>query len=331
MEPISRRDFIKRTFAASATGALILSTGKDSVAEAGVNTFGSVIDLTKCDGCAGEEMPKCVSACRTKNATKFPEPKEPIPDNWPTKKKEDWSGKRDMIDKLTPYNWTYVQKAEVDGKEVYVPRRCMHCENPPCVNLCPFGAQEKTSEGAVVIDHDRCFGGAKCRDVCPWDIPQRQAGVGLYMKIAPGLVGGGVMYKCDMCVDLVKKGKNPACVDACPKNAVTFGEKEKMRELAYQKAKEIGGYIYGERENGGTSTFYVSPVPFEKIHQSIMKQKEKAPKPERIGIPGMKPEVENYLDTANGMLWGYAIAPVAGAVAAGVAAYKVMKGEEQGE
>ncbi|MBS3908445.1 MAG: 4Fe-4S dicluster domain-containing protein [Actinobacteria bacterium] len=331
MEDISRRDFIKRTFAAGATGALVLSTGKNGIAEAGTpdgKSFGTFIDLTKCDGCAGKVTPLCVSACRIKNNGRFPDPKEPIPDNWPTGKKEDWSKKREMTDKLTPYNWTYVQTVKVEGKELNVPRRCMHCDNPPCANLCPFGVQDKTAEGAVVIDHDGCFGGAKCRDVCPWDIPQRQAGVGLYMKIAPGLIGGGVMYKCDLCIDLIRKGKNPACVDACPNAAAVFGEKEEVRELAQARAGEIGGHIYGDKENGGTSTFYVSPVSFDKVHAAIMAEKEKAPKPERVGIPGMKPGEENYLDTGNGMILSYAVAPVAGALAAGVAAYRVMKGEK---
>lgn len=331
METISRREFIKRTVAAGATSALILSVGKGGVAEASTKSFGTVIDLTKCNGCAGESTQKCVTACRTKNAQRFPNPKKPIPDNWPTGKKEDWSDKRELTDRLTPYNWTFVQKVEVDGQELHLPRRCMHCDNAPCANLCPFSAQEKTSEGPVVIDHNSCFGGAKCRDVCPWNIPQRQAGVGIYMKIAPGLVGGGVMYKCDMCVDLIRKGKNPACVDACPQQAISFGEKEEMRQLAHQRAKEVGGYIYGEKENGGTSTFYVSPVPFNEIHKAIAEKKSKLPEPKQKGIPGMKPDVENYLETGNGMLWSYAIAPVAGTVAAGLAAYKAVKGEKKDE
>lgn len=328
MENISRRDFFKRTLVAGATSALILSTGKGQIAEAGVKNVGTMIDLTKCNGCAGQEVPNCVAACRTKNASKFPEPKQPIPDNWPTKKKEDWSGKKGMIDKLTPYNWTYVQRVKVDGQEVYVPRRCMHCDNPPCANLCPFGVQNKTEQGPVVIDQEHCLGGAKCRDVCPWNIPQRQAGVGIYMKLAPGLAGGGVMFKCDMCIDLVKKGQSPACVEACPQKAISFGEMEAIRKLAHQRAKEIGGFIYGEKENGGTSTLYVSPVPFAKIHEAIMEQKAKAPKPEQVGIPGMKPEVENFLETPNGMFWSYAVAPIAGVFTAGLAAYKTIKGEE---
>ncbi|UTW69420.1 4Fe-4S dicluster domain-containing protein [Anaerobacillus sp. HL2] len=84
----------------------------------------------------------------------------------------------------------------------------MHCIDAPCQKLCPFGViRKKPNKGAVKIDTNFCMGGAKCRTVCPWDIPQRQAGVGLYMKLAPDLAGGGVMYKCDMCSDLLAKEK----------------------------------------------------------------------------------------------------------------------------
>ncbi|MHB8171969.1 MAG: 4Fe-4S dicluster domain-containing protein [Thermincolia bacterium] len=332
MSELSRRDFFKRSLASGAIGAVVLS-GTAKMAEAATGSqMGTFIDLTKCDGCKGESLPKCVSACRTKNENRFPNPVEPIPNNWPTGKKEDWSKKRSMTDKLTPYNWTYVQPVKVEhgGKEweLFIQRRCMHCDNPPCANLCPFGVQNKTEKGPVVIDTNYCFGGAKCRDACPWNIPQRQAGVGIYMKIAPGVIGGGVMYKCDMCRDLVEKGQKPVCVDACPQKAINYGDKEEMRRLAQERAKEVGGFIYGDQENGGTSTFYVSPVPYAKINQAIKKVKEAAPKGEKTGIPGMAPEVENILETPNGMALGYVIAPLAGAFTAGLAAYKTMKGEE---
>ncbi|ADG82483.1 4Fe-4S dicluster domain-containing protein [Thermincola potens] len=332
MNEISRRTFFKRTLASIAASTLVLASG-NKTAEAGDTVqYGTFIDLTRCDGCAGKDVPACVNACRQKNQHNFPQPQEPIQPYWPQTKFEDWSRKKHLTDKLTPYNWTYVQPVEVkhNGKtfKLNIPRRCMHCDNPPCANLCPFGVHNKTKEGAVVIDRDYCMGGAKCRDVCPWDIPQRQAGVGIYLKMAPKLAGGGVMYKCDLCIDLVKKGQEPSCVQACPQKALIFGEKEEMRKLAHRRAKEISGYIYGEKENGGTSTFYVSPVPFDKIHKSIMAKKKQAPKPERIGIPGMEPAVENYLDSANGTLAGYLIAPVAGAFAAGITAIKTMKGEE---
>jgi len=332
MSELTRREFFKRSLASGTAGVLILS-GAAKRAEASTGSeVGTFIDLTKCNGCKGEAVPKCVAACRSKNADRFPDPVQPIPNNWPTGKKEDWSKKKDMTDKLTPYNWTYVQpvKVEHEGKEweLFIQRRCMHCDNPPCASLCPFGVHNKTEKGPVVIDQNYCLGGAKCRDVCPWNIPQRQAGVGIYMKLAPGYLGGGVMYKCDLCQDLVEKGEKPACVEACPRKALYFGEKEVMRRMAQARAREIGGFVYGDKENGGTSTFYVSPVPYEKIDKAIKKVKAEVPKPEKTGIPGMAPKVENYLETPNGMALGYVVAPLAGAFIAGLTAYKTMKGEK---
>lgn len=334
MSEMSRRGFLKRSLTASAAGAGILYGITPGTAEAAAAVpMGSVIDLTKCDGCKGEKVPKCVAACRTKNADKFPEPVKPILDYWPQKKHEDWSDKRGLTTRLTPYNWTYVENVtvEIDGKQetVSVPRRCMHCDNPTCMSICPFSAIEQHKEGMVEIHQDSCMGGAKCRDVCPWGIPQRQAGVGPYLNMIPEYLGGGAMFKCDGCIDLVKEGQSPACQTSCPKGAITFGPMDEVRELAHQRAREIGGYIYGEKENGGTTTLYVSKVPFEKIDEAIKQAKAKA-KDDKPGRPSMPVGMGNYLDTPNGMALSMLIAPVAGIAAAVVGATRMMKkGDEE--
>lgn len=322
MEKISRRAFLGRSLFAGAAAATVLATPGRAVAAPAEGAMGTFIDLTMCEGCG-----ECVTACGTTNAHRYPDPVDEIPANWPTGTFEDWRAERDATDMLTPYNWTYIEKVEVDGVSLNIPRRCMHCDNPPCANLCPFSVMDKTAEGAVTINPDGCMGGAKCRSVCSWDIPQRQAGVGLYMKVAPGLIGGGVMYKCDMCADLIAEGGQPTCVSACPNGAMTFGPKAEMLAAAEARAAEIGGHLYGATENGGTSTFYVSPVPFDAIDAAIAERRETLPEKVRSGVPGMKPDVENYLETANGMALGYAIAPVAGIAAAAFAAVKTMKGE----
>ena len=205
---VTRRNFLKIGGAAAASAPPGLLGGSEE-ASAKTGTFATLIDLTKCDGCATEPMPKCVEACRRVNAGKFPEPKEPIRDLWPQKTHDDWSSKRGIIDRLTPYNWTTVQRVRVDGEDVFIPRRCMHCDNPPCANLCPFGALNKYEDSSVVINPDLCLGGAKCKAVCPWGIPQRQSGVGTYLKLQPMPAGGGVMYKCDLCHDRLQKGWFP--------------------------------------------------------------------------------------------------------------------------
>lgn len=291
-------------------------------------TYATLVDLTKCDGCKEEPIPKCVEACRRKNESRFPNPVEPIRDLWPQKTHDDWSKKRDVIDTLTPYNWTTVQKVDLGGEDIFIPRRCMHCDNPPCANLCPFGALNKYSDGSVVIDHGLCVGGAKCKTVCPWHIPQRQSGVGTYLKVQPMPAGGGVMYKCDLCHDRIKKAEVPACVEACEKRLggkkpLFFGRREAILKMAHGRAKEIGGFIYGESENGGTATLYVSRVPFETIDEKLKEAK----------LPPLPVKVQNRLNEVNAWAKGFLIGPLVSALGAiGLALYKKStKGIAQSE
>jgi len=213
---------------------------------------------------------------------------------------------------LTPYNWLYVQTAyvEADGEEIEVniPRRCMHCINPPCVKLCPWGSARQLKSGISVIDPDICMGGSKCKAVCPWHIPERQTGVGLYLDILPSLAGNGVMYKCDRCYNRIAEGELPACIEACPEDVQQIGPRDEIIAKAHALAKEIDGYIYGETENGGTNTIYVSPVPFEAINKASEYGK---------GQPPLKPAADS-MAAANNIVAAMAIAPIAGvAFAAG--------------
>ena len=325
MKPISRRQFLQRTAAASAIGAAML-TGVHTTGQASASPMATVIDLTKCDGCPGEKTPQCVSACKSKNQSRFPQPVKPILDYWPRKGFEDWSDKQPLTNRLTPYNWTYVQQVTVNGKTVNIPRRCMHCENPPCAKLCPFSAFTINSDSSVVIDPDVCFGGAKCRDVCPWGIPARQAGVGLYMKLAPTYGGGGVVYKCDMCHDLVGKGQQPACVTACPRQAMTFGPKEAMKKLAQERKQAVNGHIYGMKENGGTATYYVSPVSFADINKALKEKGELDGKPGRSDLPAVSSKMDEFDNLTAAMF----LAPVAGMFAAGWSAWRTLRKDQQG-
>ncbi|EOU3277353.1 4Fe-4S dicluster domain-containing protein [Campylobacter upsaliensis] len=281
----------------------------------------SIIDLDRCDGCTGFDMPKCVSACKEKNAARFPKPVEEIPNYFPRKINEDYSQKQNDISRLSPYNWTFVEAVEVDSKKIFIPRRCMHCDDPTCQKICPFGVISKDKNNAVNIDEHFCFGGAKCRDVCPWGIPQRQAGVGIYLKIAPKLAGGGAMFKCDMCADLLAEGKKPACETQCPKNAIIFDDKAKILNLV-EKAKDQGKFIYGDTQNGGTSTFYISSVDFAKIDEAIAKKYENTG---QVGRPHMKVKVDNFINEDSTLIKGVLAAPLIGVVAGAIAVAKARK------
>ena len=326
-ENISRRSFLRKIGAAAAVGSAAgIARAKPALAGASEEKMGILVDLTKCDGCADVPVPRCVSACQTLNQARYPEPKEEdVKDYWPQSKHEDWRARRNLKTTLTPYNWTYVQKVEVQHEgnthTLNIQRRCMHCDTPTCAAVCPFGAIEKDGKGAVSIHEVGCMGGAKCRTVCPWHIPQRQAGVGIYLKLLPKFAGGGVMYKCDLCAPLLAKGQPPACVTACRSRPgreapLTFGPRTDMLSLARIRAGEMGGYVYGDDENGGTGTFYVSPVPYEKIDAELKKREK-----ERFFFP----TDPNPLKNPN--LWAEAtlvapVAAVAGAVMAGARALK---------
>ncbi len=283
---LSRRSFLAGLAAAGAAAATIPLRGAE--AGASEDSWATLIELQKCDGCPERDTPACVTACRVQNAAKFPEPDpEKIKPYWPQNVYEDWTDKRHLTDRLTPYNWIFVQKLKVehDGEvhDVSVPRRCMHCDNPPCVKLCPFGVNHKDKNGPVHIDPNFCMGGAKCRTVCPWDVPQRQSGLGVYTHLDPVPAGGGVMFKCDLCRDRLALGKKPACVEACPKKAVHIGSRKDIFALAEKLRQKYDGHIYGREENGGTSTLYVSAIPFEAIDRAIA---QSAPK------PGKKPQAD---------------------------------------
>lgn len=306
---VSRRGFLK-VLGVGGAGALVPSgamAGKERVPAASDGELATLLDLSKCIGCGA-----CVEACRESNADKFPEPEKPFPAMSPARraKPEDWSGKRDLDDRLTPYNWLMLQTAEVEyrGKqyEINIPRRCMHCQNPPCANMCPFGAANKQVNGLTRIYDSLCMGGAKCRAVCPWHIPQRQSGVGLYLDLMPRFAGNGVMYKCDRCYQLLEKGETPACISVCPENVQTIGPRREIVAQAQALAQEMNGFIYGLEENGGTNTLYVSPVPFKLLNKAVDKGK---------GKPHLKPVKDTMADETN-LAVATLIAPIAG-VAAG--------------
>lgn len=301
--PLSRRRFLQ-AIALAGLGPVLPSTAQ--AVEQG-EELATLLDIRKCIGCG-----ECVAACHEANRHKFPKPKKPFPAMYPKRVKvADWSNKQDVDDRLTPYNWLYIQYADVTWKnksyELTIPRRCLHCQNPPCANLCPWGAASKQDNGIVRINDEICLGGSKCKSVCPWHIPERQTGVGLYLDLAPSLAGNGVMYKCDRCYDRIAQGEIPACIEACPEEVQTIGPRSEIVAMAHKLAREIDGFIYGETENGGTNTIYVSPVPFAELDKVI----QKGP-----GRPGFQ-TVKDSMAPEDKLLRALIAAPIAG-VAAGL-------------
>ncbi len=131
------------------------------------------------------------------------------------------------------------------------------------------------------------------------------------------------MYKCDLCHDRIKKGLIPACIKACEKRLgakkpLFFGRRDEILKRAHDRAKEINGFIYGEKENGGTGTLYVSEVSFEKIDAKLREARSTL----SMG------KVENPLRGVNSWAKGFLIGPIISALGAvGLALYYKNKKE----
>jgi formate dehydrogenase iron-sulfur subunit len=162
----------------------------------------------------------------------------------------------------------------------YVMQRCLHCLEPACVSACPTTALQRQPDGPVRYDADECIGCRYCMLACPWDVPTAD-----WNTRAPKI------SKCTHCHDRVDQpapiafngqaapaaeGKRfadtiavPACVKACPADALRYGTRDEMLALAHQRIADRPdkyiNHVYGEKELGGTTVLYLSRVPFEKL------------------------------------------------------------------
>jgi carbon-monoxide dehydrogenase iron sulfur subunit len=105
-----------------------------------------------------------------------------------------------------------------------VPIHCNHCEEAVCVLVCPTGAvYRKSKADPVLVDGARCIGCRMCVQACPFGV------------IAMNPEGKGVL-KCDLCVERLNQGKEPACVVSCPTKALVFGDEKKAGRAKRQRA-----------------------------------------------------------------------------------------------
>jgi len=99
-----------------------------------------------------------------------------------------------------------------------VPLQCRHCEDAPCVAVCPTAAiQRQEADGPVLIDQERCIGCKYCLAVCPFGV----------IDVSND---GRAVVKCDLCIERTKVGREPACVEACPTKALKLVSEKELTE-----------------------------------------------------------------------------------------------------
>jgi Fe-S-cluster-containing dehydrogenase component len=210
-----------------------------------------VIDQNKCEGCG-----YCTQACRAHN------------------------------DIPPEISWNRIIDAgEVQGKQIYLPRPCMHCEKAPCVDVCPVKASYYRADGIVMMDYDKCIGCRYCEVACPYNARAfnwetfngENPAVPQWGQPEIPRRPRGVVEKCSFCYHRIDRGlanglvpgidtlATPACVVACPVGARSFGDlNDPESEVSKLLAKHTAHRL---REDLGTGprVHYLCPTGEDEV------------------------------------------------------------------
>ena len=235
---MNRRGFLKLAGTVGATLAAKKAKARDNDDEK-EEFVGVLTDTTRCIGCR-----TCEVACAEAHGL-------PVPD-------VQNDGALEAERRTSDTQWTVVNRYETDEGDVFVKKQCMHCWQPGCTAACLTNAMYKTHSGPVIWRSDKCMGCRYCMISCPFEIPKFE-----YDSWNPKI------HKCNMCWERLQEGQKPACVDACPTDALMFGRKRELMEVArvriYNHPQKYVHQVYGEHEVGGTGWLYLSSVPFEQL------------------------------------------------------------------
>lgn len=175
-------------------------------------------------------------------------------------------------------NWVKVYPMQDAEKTApyWQPSICMHCDEPPCVKVCPVDATFKRQDNIVLVDSDRCIGCRFCMAACPystrvfnWGDPELPADIVAQPYNAETSIPQkkGTVGKCDFCADMTRMGMLPHCVSACPNGVFMFGD---MNEDSVTNGaetfrfsdlvKDKSGYRLMEDLGTKPSVYYLPPV-----------------------------------------------------------------------
>jgi len=203
--------------------------------------LGLVIDLDTCVGCHG-----CVTACKGWNTQNYGAPLSDI---------DAYGADPEGTFLNRVFSYSVQPKDGGASQTIHFPKSCLHCEDAPCVTVCPTGASYKrASDGIVLVNEDRCIGCGLCAWACPYGARELDR-------------DAGVMKKCTLCVDriynqnLPEEDRQPACVRTCPSGARHFGDLGDPNSDVSKLVAERGGMDLMPEQGTKPVNQYLPPRP----------------------------------------------------------------------
>ena len=206
--------------------------------------YGMVLDLNRCTGCM-----TCVMACKEENLTR--------PGVW--------------------WNRVLELESEILDRMTYLRYACMHCDDPPCVPVCPEHAIYKRPDGIVLIDQEKCHGHGACMKACPYDVIDRNPDQDYFPEEklpfertpdAHRIHPRGKASTCTLCVHRIEQGKEPACVAGCPSRVMVFGDLDDPESPIREKCRKSRPLLSSEGTNPKIS-YIVPEGMWEPLEQRI--------------------------------------------------------------
>lgn len=229
--------------------------------------LGLVIDLDTCVGCHA-----CVTSCKGWNTENYG---APLSDT-------DAYGADPVgtfLNRVHSYEVTPAAEPDCGPAQlVHFPRSCLHCEDAPCVPVCPTGASYKRVEdGIVLVNEDHCIGCGLCAWACPYGA----------RELDPT---AGVMKKCTLCVDriynqnLPEEDRQPACVRTCPAGARHFGDLSDPDSAVSKLVAARGGMDLMPEQGTKPTNKYLPPRPRDALPSRD--HADASTEPGTEGLPG---------------------------------------------